>query len=108
VDKFVLQNSLKTWTQLTKNFYWSEEDKGKARRFSQFQEKYGCKQSYKTNLKRQHSGIAEPFKTPKLVVRFHKSQEITETCQRYRYPHFNGKYVASILCETEIEQPCID
>ncbi|HYX14913.1 MAG TPA: transposase [Nostoc sp.] len=69
--------------------------------------KHGCKQSYKTNLTNGNIQIIENrLKLPKLGwVRFHKSQDITGKLLNVtisRTPR--GKYIASILCETEIEK----
>jgi len=45
------------------------------------------------------------LKLPKLGwVRFHKSQEITGKLVNVTVTNTSGVYIASILCETEIEQ----
>lgn len=69
--------------------------------------KYGCKQSYKTNLTNGNIQVTENrLKLPKPGwVRFHKSQDITGKLVNVRITRTSsGKYVASILCETEIEK----
>ena len=52
VDKFALQNSLKNLDTAYKNFFADlKKDIGKKNvGFPKFKKKYGCKQSYKTNL----------------------------------------------------------
>jgi putative transposase len=126
VDKFALQNSLKNLETAYKNFFSdlkkakNQKDVGclekslkpgepphRAFRFPKFKKKHGCKQSYKTNLTNNNIQVIENhLKLPKLGwVKFHKSQDITGklinvtvTCTS------SGKYIASILCETEIEK----
>jgi len=102
--------------------------------FPKFKKKHGSKQAYKTNLTNGNIQVLENcLKLPKLGwLRFHKSQEITGqivnvTVTRCRvcpasvdggsFPRrtlgeyspgqrrpASGKYIASILCETEIQQ----
>ena len=109
VDKFTLQNSLKNLETAYKNFFADlKKIKGKkGAGFPKFKKKHGCKQSYKTNLTNNNIQVIENrLKLPKLGwVKFHKSLlltgklvnvTITRTC--------SGKYIASILCETEIEK----
>ncbi|KAB8314293.1 IS200/IS605 family element transposase accessory protein TnpB [Tolypothrix campylonemoides VB511288] len=109
VDKFALQNSLKNLETAYKNFF-SDLKKAKGKKgvgFPRLKKKHGCKQSYKTNLTNGNIQVIENrLKLPKLGwVKFHKSQDITGklinvtvTCTS------SGKYIASILCETEIEK----
>ena len=81
VDKFALQNSLKNLDTAYKNFFTDlKKTKGKKHvGFPSFKKKYGCKQSYKTNLTNGNIQVLQNrLKLPKLGgVRFHKSQEIT-------------------------------
>jgi len=75
--------------------------------FPKFKKKHGCKQSYKTNLTNGNVQIIENrLKLPKLGwVKFHKSQDIAGKLVNVTITRTSsGKYVASILCETEIEK----
>jgi putative transposase len=109
VDKFALQNSLKGLETAYKNFF-ADLKKPKAKRrfgFPRFKKKHGFKQSYKTNFTNNNIQVLENYlKLPKLRwVRFHKSQEISGKVVNVtvtRTP--TGKYVASILCETELKK----
>jgi len=107
VDKFALQNALKNLETAYKNFF-ADLKKPKAKRrfgFPKFKKKYGFKQSYKTNLTNGNIQLRENYlKLPKLGwVRFHKSQEITGDIVNVTVTRTTtGKYIASILCETEI------
>ncbi|MBN3869241.1 MAG: IS200/IS605 family element RNA-guided endonuclease TnpB [Nostoc sp.] len=109
VDKFALQNSLKNLETAYKNFF-SDLKKAKNKKgvgFPKFKKKYGCKQSYKTNLTNGNIQIIENrLKLPKLGwVKFHKSQDITGKLINVTIIRTNsGNYIASILCETEIEK----
>lgn len=74
--------------------------------FPKFKNKHGFKQSYKTNFTNGNIQVRENYlKLPKLGwVRFHKSAVsdgtiINVTITRTK----TGKYVASILCETEVQ-----
>lgn len=109
VDKFALQNSLKNLETAYKNFFTdlkkSKNKKGVG--FPRFKKKHGCKQSYKTNLTNGNIQVIENrLKLPKLGwVRFHKSQDITGKLVNVTISRTSsGKYIASILCETEIEK----
>ena len=108
VDKFALQNSLKNLDIAYKNFFIDlKKSKRKNVGFPSFQKKYGCKQSYKTNLTNGNIQVLQNrLKLPKLGwIRFHKSQEFTGILVNVTVTRTStGKYVASILCETEIEQ----
>ncbi len=124
VDKFALQNSLKNLETAHKNFF-ADLKKPKAKRrfgFPKFKKKHGAKQSYKTNFTNGNIQILENcLKLPKLGwVRFHKShatplnggnprtgvaQDITGKIVNVTVTRTStGKYIASVLCETEIEQ----
>ncbi|TVP55912.1 MAG: transposase [Nodularia sp. (in: Bacteria)] len=109
VDKFALQNSLKNLETAYKNFF-GDLKKAKNKKgvgFPKFKKKYGCKQSYKTNLTNGNIQVIENrLKLPKLGwVKFHKSQDITGKLVNVTITRTNsGKYIASILCETEIEK----
>jgi putative transposase len=64
-------------------------------------------QSYKTNLTNGNIQIRENrLKLPKLGwVKFHKSQDITGKLVNVTITRtHSGKYIASILCETEIKK----
>lgn len=109
VDKFALQNSLKNLETAYKNFF-GDLKKAKNKKgvgFPKFKKKYGCKQSYKTNLTNGNIQIIENcLKLPKLGwVKFHKSQDITGKLVNVTITRtHSGKYIASILCETEIKK----
>ncbi len=107
VDKFALQNSLKNLDTAYKNFF-ADLKKAKNKKNvgePKFKKKYGCKQSYKTNLTNGNIQVLENcLKIPKLGwIRFHKSQELTGQIVNVTITRTSsGKYIASILCETEI------
>jgi putative transposase len=109
VDKFALQNSLKNLETAYKNFF-TDLKKAKNKQgvgFPKFKKKYGCKQSYKTNLTNGNIQLRENrLKLPKLGwVNFHKSQDITGKFVNVTITRtHSGKYIASILCEKEIEK----
>ncbi|MBW4427890.1 MAG: IS200/IS605 family element transposase accessory protein TnpB [Nostoc desertorum CM1-VF14] len=109
VDKFALQNSLKNLETAYKNFF-TDLKKVKAYigvGFPKFKKKHGCKQSYKTNLTNGNIQIIENrLKLPKLGwVKFHKSQDINGKLVNVTLSRTSsGKYIASILCKTEIEK----
>jgi putative transposase len=109
VDKFALQNSLKNLETAYKNFF-TDLNKAKHKQgvgFPKFKKKYECKQSYKTNLTNGNIQLRENrLKLPKLGwVKFHKSQDITGKFVNVTITRtHSGKYIASILCETEIEK----
>ncbi|PHM08509.1 IS200/IS605 family element RNA-guided endonuclease TnpB [Nostoc sp. 'Peltigera malacea cyanobiont' DB3992] len=119
VDKFALQNSLRNLETAYKNFFADlKKVKGKKNvGFPKFKKKHASKQSYKTNLTNGNIQIIENrLKLPKLGwVRFHKSHseavashrasDITGKLVNVTITRTNsGKYIASILCETEIEK----
>ncbi|MBE9035758.1 transposase [aff. Roholtiella sp. LEGE 12411] len=109
VDKFALQNSLKNLETAYKNFF-ADFKKIKGKKgvgFPKFKKKHGCKQSYKTNLTNGNIQIIENrLKLPKVGwVRFHKSQCITGKLVNVTISRTSsGKYIASILCEAEIDK----
>lgn len=109
VDKFALQNSLKNLETAYKNFF-ADLKKVKGKKgvgFPKFKKKHGSKQSYKTNLTNNNIQVIENrLKLPKLGwVKFHKSQDITGKLVNVTISRTSsGKYIASILCETEIEK----
>ncbi|WP_414530936.1 IS200/IS605 family element RNA-guided endonuclease TnpB [Nodularia chucula] len=109
VDKFALQNSLKNLEAAYKNFF-ADLKKSKNKKgvgFPKFKKKNGCKQSYKTNLTNGNIQIIQNrLKLPKLGwVKFHKSQDIAGKLVNVTITRTaSGKYIASILCETEIEK----
>ncbi|MCC5618572.1 transposase, partial [Nostoc sp. CHAB 5836] len=92
-----------------KNFF-TDLKKAKGRKgvgFPKFKKKHGCKQSYKTNLTNGNIQIIENgLKLPKLGwIKFHKSQDIAGKLVNVTITRTSaGKYIASILCETEIEK----
>ncbi|MEH2001374.1 MAG: IS200/IS605 family element RNA-guided endonuclease TnpB [Nostoc sp.] len=116
VDKFALQNSLKNLETAYKNFFSTrgcanadlKKVKGKKGvGFPKFKKKHGCKHSYKTNLTNGNIQVIENrLKLPKLGwVKFHKSQDITGKLINVTITRTSrGKYIASILCEAEIEK----
>jgi putative transposase len=108
VDKFALQNSLKNLETAYKNFFHDcKKSQSKGVGFPKFKKKYGCKQSYKTNLTNGNIQVIENrLKLPKLGwVKFHKSQSITGHVVNVTVTRTSsGKYIASILCETEIDK----
>lgn len=104
-----MQNSLKNLDTAYKNFFADlKKRKGKNNvGFPGFKKKYGRKQSYKTNLTNGNIQVLQNrLKLPKLGwIRFHKSQEIAGTLVNVTVTRTStGVYIASILCETEIEQ----
>jgi putative transposase len=109
VDKFALQNSLKNLETAYKNFF-ADLKKVKGKKsvgFPKFKKKHGCKQSYKTNFTNSNIQVIENrLKLPKLGwVKFHKSQAITGKLINVTVTRTSsGKYIASILCETDIEK----
>jgi putative transposase len=109
VDKFALQNSLKNLEAAYKNFF-AELKKPKNKRrfgFPQFKKKHGFRQSYKTNFTNGNIQVKENYlKLPKLGrVRFHKSQDIDGQIVNVTVTHTKtGKYIASILCECNVEK----
>jgi putative transposase len=109
VDKFALQNSLKNLETAYKNFF-ADLKKPKSKKgvgFPKFKKKHGCKQSYKTNLTNGNIQVIENcLKLPKLGwVKFHNSLEITGKLVNVTITRTSrGKYIASILCETEVEK----
>ncbi|MGJ5675080.1 MAG: IS200/IS605 family element RNA-guided endonuclease TnpB [Nostochopsis sp.] len=110
VDKFALQNSLKNLEIAYKNFF-ADLKKAKNQKkgvgFPKFKKKHGCKQSYQTNFTNGNIQVIENrLKLPKIGwVKFHNSQEITGKLVNVTVTLTNtGKYIASILCETEIEK----
>lgn len=109
VDKFALQNSLKNLETAYKNFF-ANLNKVKDKKnvgFPKFKKKHACKQSYKTNLTNGNIQVIENrLKLPKLGwVRFHKSQDIIGKLINVTITRTSrGKYIASILCETEIKK----
>jgi putative transposase len=109
VDKFALQNSLRNLETAYKNFFTDLKKPKQKRRFGfpKFKKKHGFKQSYKTNFTNGNIQLRDNYlKLPKLGwVKFHQSQEITGTIVNVTVTRTTtGKYVASILCETEIEK----
>ncbi|QLE53229.1 IS200/IS605 family element transposase accessory protein TnpB (plasmid) [Nostoc sp. C057] len=109
VDKFALQNSLKNLETAYKKFFTdlkkSKNKKGVG--FPKFKKKHGCKQSYKTNLTNGNIQVIENrLKLPKLGwIKFHKSQDISGKLTNVTITRTSeGIYIASILCETEIEK----
>jgi putative transposase len=114
VDKFALQNSLRNLETAYKNFFTDLKKPKKQRRFGlpKFKKKHGFKQSYNTNFTNGNIQVRKNYlKLPKLGwVRFHKSQEIDETIVNVTVTRTKtGKYIASILCETEIDKhPHVD
>ncbi len=109
VDKFALQNSLKNLETAYKNFF-ADLKKIKSKKgvgFPKFKKKHGCKQSYKTNLTNGNIQVIENrLKLPKLGwVKFYNSQDIEGKLVNVTVTRTSsGRYIASILCETEIEK----
>jgi putative transposase len=114
VDKFALQNSLRNLETAYKNFFADLKKTKNKRRFGfpKFKRKHGFKQSYKTNFTNGNIQVRENYlKLPKLGwVRFHQSQEIKGVIVNVTVTRTKtGKYIARILCETEIEKhPDVD
>ncbi|MEH2459060.1 IS200/IS605 family element RNA-guided endonuclease TnpB [Nostoc sp.] len=111
VDKFALQNSLNNletaynYKKFFTNFNKAKNKKGVG--FPKLKKKYGCKQSYKTNFTNGNiQVIKNRLKLPKLGwVKFHQSHDITGKLINVTVTRTSsGKYIASILCETEIEK----
>lgn len=114
VDKFALQNSLRNLETAYKNFFADLKKPKQKRRFGfpKFKKKHGFKQSYKTNFTNGNIQLHDNYlKLPKLGwVKFHCSQEITGIIVNVTVTRTTtGKYIASILCETEVEKhPRVD
>jgi putative transposase len=114
VDKFALQNILRNLETAYKNFFTDLKKAKNQRRagFPKFKRKHGFKQSYKTNFTNGNIQVRENYlKLPKLGwVKFHKSQEVNGTIVNVTVTRTTtSRYIASILCETEIEKyPDID
>jgi putative transposase len=114
VDKFALQNSLRNLETAYKNFFTDLKKPKTQRRFGfpKFKKKHGFKQSYKTNFTNGNIQIRENYlKLPKLDwVKFHKSQEVDGAIVNVTVTRTTtGKYVASILCERDVEKhPQVD
>lgn len=108
VDKFALQNSLKNLETAYKNFFHDfQKASCKGVGFPKFKKKHVSKQSYKTNLTNNNIQVIDNrLKLPKLGwIKFHKSQNITGKLVNVTVTRTSsGKYIASILCETEIEK----
>jgi len=114
VDKFALQNSLKNLETAYKNFFADLKKPKNKRRFCfpQFKKKHSFKQSYKPNFTNCNIQIRENYLKLLKVgwIRFHKSQEINGTIVNVTVTRTKaGNYIASILCETEVEKhPLVD
>lgn len=114
VDKFALQNSLRNLETAYKNFFAALKKPKQKKRFGfpKFKKKHGFKQSYKTNFTNGNIQVRDNYlKLPKLSwIKFHQSQEITGTIVNVTVTRTTtGKYIASILCETEVEKhPHVD
>jgi putative transposase len=114
VDKFALQNSLRNLETAYKNFFAALKKPKQKRRFGfpKFKKKHGFKQSYKTNFTNGNIQLRDNYlKLPKLGwVKFRRSQERSGTIINVTVNRTaTGKYVASVLCETEIEKhPVVD
>lgn len=114
VDKFALQNSLRNLETAYKNFFADLKKSKQKRRFGfpKFKKKHGFKQSYKTNFTNGNIQLRDNYlKLPKLGwVKFHQSQDVTGIIVNVTVTRTTtGKYVASILCETEVEKhPHVD
>lgn len=109
VDKFALQNCLKNLETAYKNFFADLKKPKNKRRFGfpQLKKKHSFKQSYKTNFTNGNIQVKENYlKLPKLGwVRFHKSQEIDGQIVNVTITRTSsGKYIASILCECDVEK----
>jgi len=106
VDKFALQNSLKNLETAYKNFFIGLKSTKKVG-FPKFKKKHISRQSYRTNFTNNNIEVRENYlKLPKLGwVKFNLSQEIegkliSVTISRTK----DGHYMASILCDVEIEK----
>jgi putative transposase len=128
VDKFALQNSLKNLETAYKNFFYDLKKPKHKRHFDfpKFKKKHGVKQSYKTNLTNGNIQVKNNYlKLPKLMrvrrrnyspadtrgwIKFYKSQEIAGSLINVTVSRTKaGKFIASILCDTEIEKyPNVD
>jgi putative transposase len=112
VDKFALQNALKNLDTAYKNFFDGLSGKRPRMGFPGFKKRHGSKQTYRTNLTNNNIQLAENFlKLPKLGwVKFRKSQEVTGRILSVTVTITKaGRYVASILCETEVAPyPAVD
>jgi putative transposase len=114
VDKFALQNSLRNLETAYKNFFADLKKPKQKRRFGfpKFKKKHGFKQSYKTNFTNGNIEVRENYlKLPKLGwVKFHKSQSVDGTIVNVTVIRTTtGKYIASILCQTQTEKhPPVD
>ncbi len=109
VDKFALQNSLKSLETAYKNFFADLKKPKNKRRFAlpKFKRKHGFRQSYKTNFTNGNIQVRENYlKLPKLGwVRFHKSQELSGTIVNVTVNRTKtGKCIASILCDCDVEK----
>ena len=107
VDKFALQNALKNLETAYRNFFADLKKAKNKRRFGfpKFKKKHRGKQSYKTNFTNGNIQVIENYlKLPKLGwLKFYKSQEITGKIVNVTITRTaTGKYIASILCEVEI------
>lgn len=105
VDKFALQNALRNLDTAYKNFFDGLSGKRPRMGFPGFKKRHAAKQSYRTNLTNNNIQLAENFlKLPKLGwVKFRKSQEVTGRILSVTVTITKaGRYVASILCETEV------
>lgn len=112
VDKFALQNALKNLDTAYRNFFDGLTGKRPRMGFPGFKKRHGPKQAYRTNLTNNNIQLAENrLKLPKLGwVKFHKSQEVTGRILNVTVTVTKaGRYVASILCETEVNPyPAVD
>lgn len=112
VDKFALQNALKNLNTAYKNFFDGLSGKRPRMGFPGFKKRHGPKQSYRTNLTNNNIQLIENrLKLPKLGwVKFRKSQEVTGRILNVTVTVTKaGRYVASILCETEVTPyPAVD
>jgi putative transposase len=109
VDKFALQNSLRNLETAYKNFFADLKKPKQKRRFGfpKFKKKHGFKQSYKTNFTNGNIQVRDNYlKLPKLGwIEFHSSQDLNGIIVNVTVTRTTtGKYIASILCETEIEK----
>ena len=105
VDKFALQNALKNLDTAYKNFFDGLSGKRPRMGFPGFKKRHGPKQSYRTNLTNNNIQLVENrLKLPKLGwVKFRKSQEVTGRILNVTVTVTKAdRYVASILCETEV------
>lgn len=109
VDKFALQNSLRNLDAAYKSFF-ADLKKPKQKRkfgFPKLKKKHGFKQSYKTNFTNGNIRLRDNYlRLPKLGwIKFHKSQKVTGTIVDVTVTRTKtNKYIASILCEVEIDK----